>query len=151
MASEKKPVDYTPPSDFTPAECERSWSHALHEENVFNERLNFFLLAQAMLLVFYATAIADVSRWTLVAISACGVVLTVFWLLINIRQAGDLEDAKRRMKKCLPDYAEYCRRSSEERGFYRNLLPVLSHGVPLVVGLIWVALLVEELFPILAR
>ncbi len=125
--------------------CERIWQHALHEENVFNDRLNFFLLAEAMLLVFYATTMGDVSIPTLEVIAALGILLTAFWILINVRQASDLRQAVARMKQCLPDYAHYIDASKSRERLRGSALPVLCYWVPLVVGAIWLALLVELL------
>lgn len=38
------------------AEHERLWAFTLHEDGVFNDRQNLFLVAESMLAVAYATA-----------------------------------------------------------------------------------------------
>lgn len=125
-------------------ECERAWQHALHEENVFNDRLNFFLLAEAMLLVFHAEVIGKVGPLGLVLIGALGVVITLFWVIINRRQIGELEDAKAKLRLCLPDYRSYdAAADSTRRRMRRSAAPVLGYWVPAVVAAIWVALIVD--------
>lgn len=132
----------------TAAECERAWQHALHEENVFNDRLNFFLLAEAMLLVFHAEVIGKVGETGLLLIGALGVIITILWVIINARQIGDLEDAKAKMRTCLPDYAAYDLSAEEKRRkLRRSAAPILGYAVPVVVALIWMALIAETLLP----
>ena len=130
----------------TAAECERAWQHALHEENVFNDRLNFFLLAEAMLLVFHAEVIGKVGQTGLLLIGALGVVITILWVVINARQIADLEDAKTKLRGCLADYQSYHEAADRTRGkLRRSAAPILGYAVPLVVALIWIALIVDSM------
>ena len=127
-------------------ECERAWQHALHEENVFNDRLNFFLLAEAMLLVFHAEVIGKVGQTGLLLIGALGVVMTILWVIINKRQIGELEDAKAKLRICLPDYRSFDAAAEMTRKrMRRSAAPILGYMVPVVVAAIWVALIVDAL------
>ena len=36
--------------NFTPDEISRLWEHGLHEDKIFNERLNFFLVFESVLI-----------------------------------------------------------------------------------------------------
>jgi len=133
------------PAEPSAAECERAWQHALHEENVFNDRLNFFLLAEAMLLVFHAEVIGKIGEAGLLMIGLLGVVITILWVIINARQIADLEDAKAKLRTCLPDYATYAQNAQATRGKLRgSAAPILGYAVPFVVALIWLALIAER-------
>lgn len=141
VAADPAPADRPAPS---PDECTRAWEHLLHDENVFNDRLNFFLLAEAMLLVFHAEVIGKVSGAGLLAIGSLGVVITVLWLVINARQIADFEDAKAKAASYLADYGTYARGADDQRGrLRRSAAPILGYAVPAVVLLIWIALIAE--------
>ncbi len=45
-------------ADHAAAEAARVWSHGLHEDNMFIQRGNFFLVAQSMLVVAYSGVLA---------------------------------------------------------------------------------------------
>jgi len=122
----------------------RVWEHALHEETVFNATGNFFLIAEAMLLVFYATLIDNLRPWALLASTALGLLLTLMWLIINIRQEKDLKTAKQRLEKYCPEYTEYLK--DRDRKSFRSARPVLSVGVPIVIILTWLTLVIEILY-----
>ena len=62
---------------LAPDSITRVWEHALHEEKVYSDRHNFFLVAEAMLFVFYATLGSDTQAWALIVISFIGFALTV--------------------------------------------------------------------------
>lgn len=133
----------------TASECERAWQHVLHEENVFNDRLNFFLLAEAMLLVFHAEVFDNVGDRGLILIGALGVVITVLWVIINWRQIADLNQAKTRARACLPDHELWAAQADRERKWLRDsAAPILGYAVPLVVALIWLALIAETVMPL---
>jgi hypothetical protein len=127
---------------FPQGHCDRAWQHALHEENVFNERLNFFLVAEAMLLVFHAEVIGKIGDDELLAIGVLGLVITFLWVIINVRQIADLEVAKRELRLCVPEQAQ---RMEAQKGLLRGSAGViLGYLVPLAVGSIWIALIVGD-------
>lgn len=125
-----------------PQLADRIWQHALHEENVLNDRLNYFLIAEAMLLVFYAEVIGKVSTSSLVAIGVAGIVLTIMWLFVNARQFHDLNESVRRVKTqlpgTLPDFPDPKVKAVRSGGKI-----VIGYLIPLVVGGIWIALIVS--------
>lgn len=131
--------------DFTPSPeaVGRIWQHALHEETVYNDTSNFFLVAEAMFLVFYATLIADINLWGQIIIPVLGLVVTALWLVINVRQEADLQTAVSCLKDFCPEYVEFKRRR-EEKAFRKTARPILSWAVPTVVGLTWLVLLIQS-------
>ena len=137
------------------------WEDRWHEEEIFANRLSFFLLAQSFLVVAAVTATLSgdaTHRWLPVAltIDAVGLALTiVFWYALteNLRRLDMLKEivAEGSGEVAVPGYAEigavravhHARRA--QRGF--PLLPRhspswwLAHGIPLLLGSAWVALI----------
>lgn len=143
--SEAAPNDTAKPPP-SPQECEHAWQHVLHEEDVFNDRLNFFLLAEAMLLVFHAEVIGKIGESSLLMIGLLGLVITILWVVINARQISDLEQAKTKCRSCLAHYKDYDEQAEKMRGrLRRSALPILGYAVPFLIALIWIALIGETL------
>jgi len=123
---------------------DRVWEHALHEEKMHSDRGNFFLVAEAMLFVFYATLDADAQVWALVVICLLGIVLTIMWILIARRQEKDFNVAVERLKTYVPEYFEF----TEQRGRGRSRtkgMTILGWWVPSVIGIVWIMLIIEIL------
>ena len=133
----------------TPEVRKRVWEHALHEEKIYNERGNFFLVSEAMLFVFFATLGTDTQTWALYLISALGLCLTLMWVIIAIRQGADLDLAKKRVCWYCDEYEEFKmeREQSEENGRSRDFRAydklILGKIIPTILGLAWVILIVE--------
>jgi len=141
------------------------WEDRWHEEEIFANRLSFYLLAQSFLVVAAVTATlsgAAASRWLPVAltIDIAGLILTlVFWYALteNLRRLETLKsivaDGSREMK--IGGYAEIgAIRADHHRRRARRRLPFplslmlrfspswwLAHGIPALVGSTWLALL----------
>jgi hypothetical protein len=62
------------------------WEHKMHIENIFYQRVNFFLLAESMLFVAFATVLQ--SRLIALLMITIGTSLTVIWLLVNTRHTS---------------------------------------------------------------
>jgi hypothetical protein len=127
-----------------PDRASRVWEHALHEETIYFETSNFFLVAEAMLLVFYATLVSEVSAWVLMVVATLGIFMTGMWWMINIRQESDLETAKGRLKRYCPEYLEYLSEREDNR-FRARAGTILSRFIPLVIALLWATLLAYHL------
>lgn len=122
----------------------RLWEHALHEENAYNGRLNLFLVAEAMLLAFYAQLGRDFAKPSLIALGILGVLLTALWIAVNVRQEGDLKAAVKRLGEHLPEFhTEGSLRSI--RSINSSDKTILTYCVPAIVALIWIVLLANSL------
>lgn len=123
---------------------DRVWEHALHEEKMHSDRSNFFLVAEAMLFVFYATLDAGTQVWALVTICLLGIALTIMWILIALRQKWDLEVALERLEDYVQEYAVYKEQVGE--GWLRvNGTTILGYWVPSMIGVTWAVLVIEIL------
>jgi hypothetical protein len=127
----------------TPEHDKRLWEFTLHEDLLFNERQNFFLIAESMLAVAYATALAsarDIAR----DIAIIALVITIMWLYVSARHAQLVESIQKRAKAAFPDYAAIAKEREELRPKLRSR-NVVAYGVPAVICVLWVILLAARL------
>jgi hypothetical protein len=142
------------------------WEDRWHEEEIFANRLSFYILAQSFLIaaaVMATLSSAAASRWLPVAltIDLTGLVLTsVFWYALteNLRRLDVLKElvAEGSRELGVRGYREIrvVRTSHHEhrarRGlpFPLSILPRwspswwLAHGIPVLLGGTWIALIV---------
>ena len=141
------------------------WEDRWHEEEIFANRLSFYLLAQSFLVLAAteATLTSDaVSRWLPVALSVdlAGLILTVvFWYALteNLRRLDALKEivaegsasiGTRGYKEIGAIRAAHHERRSQRRlPFPLSILPRsspswwLAHGIPVLLGCMWIALI----------
>ncbi len=123
---------------------DRLWQHSLHEDNIFNNRVNFFLGFQSILLAVVAMLIDEIgSRDKLVAvlIIVLGLALSVLGWLIQAKQKRILDLLKEKGQEVFADYLEMVKR--RKTGFFKNLSVtwILTNGIPITLILIWSILL----------
>jgi hypothetical protein len=141
------------------------WEDRWHEEEIFANRLSFYLLAQSFL-VFAAVeatlSTAAASRWLPLAliIDFAGLILTlVFWYVLteNLRRLDALKEivAQGSPDVGIPGYREigairaahHERRSNRRLPFPLSILRRwspswwLAHGIPGLLGSMWIALI----------
>jgi hypothetical protein len=142
------------------------WEDRWHEEDIFANRLSFYILTQSFLMLAAVTATlstTSTSRWLPAAliIDVAGLVLTiVFWYTLteNLRRLDFLKEivAEGNRQIGVRGYAEIgaVRAAHHERRARRALLFPLSilprsppswwlaHGVPVLLGSTWIGLIV---------
>lgn len=121
------------------AQRDRIWEHRLHEDTQFNQRLNFFLIAEAMLVVAAAQVLSsDTPRpWLGVGISAVGLSLTGVWAAVNRRQVKIMHHIQDRAKDALPEFRKHY--ETRPKGHSTRWL---SEGIPVIIAVVWVIILV---------
>jgi hypothetical protein len=148
------------------------WEDRWHEEEIFANRLSFYLLAQSFLVfaAVEATLSTDAaSRWLPLAviIDLAGLVLTlVFWYALteNLRRLDALKEivAQGSPEIGIHGYREigairrahHERRSKRRLPFPLSILPSsspswwLAHGVPGLLGSMWIALIITALMSV---
>jgi LmbE family N-acetylglucosaminyl deacetylase len=137
------------PPPFDEEERDRLWNLTLHEDNVFNQRHAFFLIAEAMLAVTYATALNANENPVAGVIAAMGLFLTTSWLYVSARHGDKVNQVQELAKAILPDYRQVAESTSVSK---KSLLrwhsrTVTGIVVPILVGILWVALLAPRLLP----
>lgn len=123
----------------TEAERDRIWEHRLHEDTQFNQRLNFFLIAEAMLVVAATQVLSsDAPRpWLGIGISAVGLGLTGVWMAVNRRQVKIMHHIQDRAKNALPEFRKHY--ETRPKGHSTSWL---SNGIPVIVAAVWAIILV---------
>ena len=120
-----------------------AWQHALHEEQVLNERTGLFLVAHAMMLGFYASLPARVSARSFLVFATVGLVMCILWTILNRRQVDDLAQATSTLEKLSPFYRDFLRRRPAKGPFRKWDKPILTWGLPLLVAIVWAVLLLN--------
>ena len=141
------------------------WEDRWHEEEIFANRLSFYILAQSFLVVAAVTATLSsvaTSRWLPVAltIDLTGLVVTVvFWYAFteNLRRLDALKEivSEGSAEIGVRGYREIgAIRAAHHEGRSRRRLPVLprlspswwlAHGIPIFLGSMWIGLIVEAI------
>lgn len=133
----------------------RLWEHRLHEDVIFSERQNFFLLAESVLAVAYTQALATTEPNPVVAVVIGGIalVLTLAWLLVNRRQYAIVGHVQKRAVAHLPEFAETYRTRPDgipstgilaypsAKILAYPSTKILAYLVPLLVAVMWAVLL----------
>jgi hypothetical protein len=141
------------------------WEDRWHEEEIFANRLSFYILAQSFLVVaaVAATLASDATeRWLPVAltIDLTGLLVTVvFWYAFteNLRRLDALKEivSEGSAEIGVPGYKEIgAIRATHHEARARRGLPILprwspswwlANGIPLFLGTMWIGLIVEAI------
>jgi hypothetical protein len=116
-----------------------------HSDNRFDNRLNFFLIFESVLLgvvgVLYSKPIAK--NPVLLLIILLGLLLiTILWGYIQHREKYLFDTAHARFKELSAEYTSFV--LNREKGIW-PIHPtwLLTYGVPILIALIWIALLIS--------
>jgi len=129
---------------------ERLWSHGLHEDHMFMQRGNFFLVAQSLLLVAYSgvlnRSISPVHSGLVASriIAGFGLAVAVMWILTSYLHLSYALHLRARLLDNVPEYRDT--RLSWEKTQRRwaqhvDIFILLAYGVPLLAGILWIMLL----------
>ena len=120
----------------------RLWQHKMHEETTFNSRLNFFLVFESVLLSvvgLLSSKAASPNKVVLISIISLGFILTILWGYIQAKNKSNTEIIRALVVKALPEYRIV---STQLAKWPIPTMPLLTYGIPILVGLIWIALLI---------
>jgi hypothetical protein len=127
---------------LSPAEVDRLWQHRQSVDTHFNERLNFFLIFESVLLGTVAVLVdqAGITHTTPRLIAGVGLLLTIVWWYAQSKQKYILNLLRTRAELYMPEYR--ATRSQRTTRLYRlSVIALLAHLVPFSIGVIWVILL----------
>ena len=115
------------------------WGFLLHSEDTFNNRTNFFLVAESMLLVSYVTVPSTASGryWLLAVIVFLGFAFTVPWLCVQWRAYKNMGGLGNRVAETIPEYREI--RADRASAIKANF--AIGIVLPIVTLLAWIAIL----------
>lgn len=119
----------------------RLWAYGLHEDNIFHDRLNLFLVFQSLLLGSVAVlgSTQNPNRLVLQMIITSGLVLTAIWALAQIKQAEKINIIKDRLLDADEDFRKTSKLLAPQRWPF-PVTKLLAYGMPLLIALVWVAL-----------
>lgn len=130
-----------------PDQLKLLWEYALHADGVFNDRQNFFLLFESILLGGVFAIIAAVTHvhigvlsQLLTAIAFLGLLTTISWWYIQLRQHYVLSCLIVFHRKVTPVYGSVISRI-RQRPYRIDGGLFLVYILPLVVSCLWTALL----------
>ena len=120
----------------------RLWEHGNHEDTMFSERLNFFLVFEGVLIAVVGQLYAQTPHNVLVvkATIVLGLLTTLIWGYVQIQQKIILEDLIERSRELLPEYRVTVERRNKRRLPIR-VIPLLAYGIPGLVLTFWLVLL----------
>lgn len=120
---------------------DKLWQHGLHEDSVFNERLNFFLVFETVLLgvVGMLFGSANSTEGIIKLFVTLGFVLTLMWMYVQARQKSVVEGLRQTLRELDKGYDEAITQRDSKRWPISSTW-LLTYFIPLSVLLIWGAL-----------
>ena len=113
------------------------WRYLKADCDAHERRINFFLVAESMLVVSFAQRVSSGPRWFLNSIVALGLVYTLSRFYVNRRLGQRLQSLYEKQKKFDRIYREYL---AGVRGV--TSMQVENYILPLATAVFWVFLLV---------
>jgi hypothetical protein len=126
-------------------QIDRLWQHGLHEDTVFNERLNFFLVFESVLLGLIAMLFdrePAIYKWVLVLLVCLGLAVTLVWSYIQAKQRLILKTLSGRLRRTLPEYRETLEELERHRWRIVSGTALMAYFIPGLIALVWIGLLV---------
>ena len=130
------------PPDLTDKETERAWALLFHEDNLFHQRLEIFLIAHTLLIApvgFVLSGEGPHPRLFLYCLALAGLALGLLWWYVQVRSRSIVN----RIEGCIdadPIYRLAYPYASEKRRL-GSQTTILAVGLPGAVCVCWVAIL----------
>jgi hypothetical protein len=126
---------------FDEPQASRLFQHAMHEDILFNERLNFFAVFESLLLATTATLFSSRQLVTTILalfFAVLGMLITAGWMWIQHRQLVMLTVLVRRSEFHVPEFKETRILARGKRLRLRSGV-LLAYFVPSIVFAMWLA------------
>lgn len=129
-------------------ELNRLWQHALHEERLFHDRLNYFSVVEIGLLSAFAILYnKDRPLGLLAPLTATALVFTVFWLLLQYKHWRYCLFIYSRLREIVPEYRRtvdtYFGQNAQNKQITAfSFSKPLSLAAPVLFALMWIAFLI---------
>ncbi|MGC8988500.1 MAG: hypothetical protein ACP5MD_00085 [Verrucomicrobiia bacterium] len=127
-------------------QANRVFQHGLHEQNTFIQMGNYFLVAESLFVVAYASLLSSGQSSATTGIQPAnllliarilaffGLLLTVVWIYVNQRQWEIFRHLQERARELVPEYKV----TYETRPKRRISATVLvAYFVPIPIGIMW--------------
>lgn len=133
---------------LTQDELNRLWQHALHEERLFHDRLNYFSVVEIGLLSAFAILYnKERPLGLLAALTGAALVFTVFWLLLQYKHWRYCIFIYSRVREIVPEYrgtvdAFFGQSTADNSITAFSFSKPLSLASPVLFALTWIAFLI---------
>ena len=126
-------------ADLSRDPTRRYWDWLLHEDDLFSNRMNFFLIAESMLLIAFAINAYEVSNLTWI-LGAAGILCALVWCYVSAFQIFSLiNPIKEQLRNKSPEYREV-------KDIWLIGDPNIWLGIlfPLVLIAVWIVLIIQR-------
>lgn len=129
-------------------ELNRLWQHALHEERLFHDRLNYFSVVEIGLLSAFAILYnKDRPLGLLAPLTGAALAFTVFWLLLQYKHWRYCIFIYSRLREIVPEYrrtvdAFFGQSAADNPITAFSFSKPLSLAAPVLFALTWIAFLI---------
>ena len=129
-------------------ELNRLWQHALHEERLFHDRLNYFSAVEIGLLSVFAILYNKDRPFGLLApLTVAALAFTLFWLILQYKHWRYCEFIYSRLRELVPEYRGtvdtfFAQSADDERTTAFSFSKPLSLAAPVLFALTWMAFLI---------
>lgn len=137
-------------TELHPDQCERLFAHGLHEENVFYNRLNFFMVCESLL---FAGAISGMIegektvRSIIIFICVVGLLVSLLWWFAQVNKLVLLKTLEDRLMGAFPEIRESIEAANRNRRIHIwSASAILAHALPVLFLLAWLYLLCHILW-----
>jgi hypothetical protein len=129
-------------------ERERLFTHGLHEENIFHNRLNIFLVCESLLFASVVSSLSGEHRPApsiLKLICGVGILVSLLWWVARTNKLALYKTLVTRAKAELDEFSDTLDMSKRER--WRGVLQawsgstMLAHSFPALFTIVWGILL----------
>lgn len=132
--------------DLTSEERDRLWQHALHEDNLFNERLNSFVTFQSVLLALAAILVsseASDSQGLLRALGVAGLSTSFISVYVQAKQVHIIRLLTERCLETLPEFKVTVSLLETRRWRRISSKRLLAYYLPAVFALAWLSFMLS--------
>lgn len=129
-------------------ELNRLWQHALHEERLFHDRLNYFSVVEIGLLSAFAILYnKDRPFGLLAALTTAALVFTTFWFLLQYKHWRYCVFIYSRVSENVPEYRRtidtyFGQSAADKQTTAFSFSKPLSLASPVLFALTWIAFLI---------
>jgi hypothetical protein len=130
--------------DLTSEERDRLWQHALHEDNLFNERLNSFVTFQSVLLALAALLVSSKTsdgKNLLRALGVAGLSTCIISVYVQAKQVHIVTLLTDRCRDALPEFRETLTLLESRRWRRVSSKILLAYFLPAIFALAWLSFL----------
>jgi len=122
---------------YNKKDYEKIYQLHINTDKLYNQRINFFMVAESMLIISYVTTF---NRGIGEAISIIGLIFTSIWLYSNARSGERTLYMIRNYLEKDPIYKDYIRSIG---GQYSK--PLLTYSIPISLNLLWIHFLCKAI------